>query len=87
MREALANGARHAVGAEMRVRLSNGADRLLIRIDSHGGRGASGPALAGSGTGLAVLAECVRALGGEFSAGPEGDGWSVRAELPRGAAP
>ncbi|KJL34081.1 sensor histidine kinase [Microbacterium azadirachtae] len=87
VREALANGARHAVGAEVRVRLSNGADRLLIRIDSHGGRGASGPALAGSGTGLAVLAECVRALGGEFSAGPEGDGWSVRAELPRGAAP
>ena len=87
VREALANGARHAVGAQVRVRLSNGTDRMLIRIDSHGGRGASGPALAGSGTGLAVLAECVRALGGEFSAGPEGDGWSVRAELPRGAAP
>ena len=87
VREALANGARHAVGAQVRVRLSNGTDRMLIRIDSYGGRGASGPALAGSGTGLAVLAECVRALGGEFSAGPEGDGWSVRAELPRGAAP
>lgn len=87
VREALANGARHAVGAQVRVRLSNGTDRMLIRIDSRGGRGASGPALAGSGTGLAVLAECVRALGGEFSAGPEGDGWSVRAELPRGAAP
>lgn len=86
VREALANGARHAVGAEVRVRLSNRADRMLIRVDSHGGRGTSGPALAGSGTGLAVLAECVRALGGEFSAGPEGDGWSVRAELPRGAA-
>jgi signal transduction histidine kinase len=87
VREALANGARHAVGAEVRVRLSDGVDRLLIRIDSHGGRGASGPALAGSGTGLAVLAERVRALGGEFSAGPTGDGWSVRAELPRGEAP
>ncbi|WP_424936775.1 MULTISPECIES: sensor histidine kinase [Bacteria] len=83
VREALANCVRHAARAEVEVRLSADPARVRVRVDSRGGEGPARPVLAGSGTGLAVLAERVQALGGDFAAGPDGDGWSVRAELPR----
>ncbi|MDR6866991.1 signal transduction histidine kinase [Microbacterium resistens] len=87
VREALVNSMRHAAKAEVDVRLWDDGDRVRILVDSRGGTGASHPALTGSGTGLAVLAERVRALGGEFAAGPRGDdGWSVRAALLRSVA-
>ena len=87
VREALANCVRHAARAEVEVRLSADPAHVRVRVDSRGGEGTARPALAGSGTGLAVLAERVRALGGDFAAGPDGDGWSVRAELPREETP
>ncbi|WEV68835.1 histidine kinase [Bifidobacterium sp. ESL0775] len=36
----------------------------------------------GDGTGLARLRESVRRVGGTFAAGPDGDGWTVKAYIP-----
>lgn len=85
VREALANGMRHAARSEVDVRLDADGAEVRVQVVSRGGSGHSRPRLAGSGTGLAVLAERVRALGGEFAAGPTADGWSVTAALPKGA--
>jgi signal transduction histidine kinase len=38
---------------------------------------------AGSGLGVAGMAERSRLLGGQFEAGPQGDGFVVTAVLPR----
>ncbi|MEI3843328.1 MULTISPECIES: sensor histidine kinase [unclassified Microbacterium] len=83
VREALTNCVRHAAGAAVEVLLAGDAERITVRVESRGGTGGTGPALAGSGTGLATIATRIRALGGDFSAGPVADGWSVRATLPR----
>lgn len=85
VREALANAARHAAGAEVDVTLHGDDDTLTVTVDSRGGRGAQHPTLSGSGTGLTALAERVGALGGDFHAGPRADGWRVRARIPREA--
>ena len=85
VREALANAARHAAGAEVDVTLHGDDDVVTVTIDSRGGRGAQHPTLSGSGTGLAALADRVGALGGDFHAGPRVDGWRVRARIPREA--
>lgn len=55
---------------------------LRVRVTSRGGRSVAQPELSGSGWGLSLLAERVRALGGTFAAGADGDGWSVQAEFP-----
>lgn len=81
VREALSNCARHAAGAEVTVVFA-GTGPLRVQVTSRGGRSLQQPGLSGSGWGLALLAERVRAIGGEFAAGPDGDGWAVRAELP-----
>ncbi len=83
VREALANSARHASGADVEVRLFAEGDRVVVLVGSGQGSGRAHPALEGSGTGLALLAERVRALGGRFAAEPRNGGWAVRAELPR----
>lgn len=85
VQEALANCVRHASGADVEVRLSEQAKLLHVDVVSSGGRALASPELAGSGMGIDLLAERVRALGGQFVAGPEGRGvWAVRAVIPRG---
>ncbi|MEV1292331.1 histidine kinase [Pseudonocardia sp. NPDC049635] len=83
VQESLTNAAKHAPGAPVAVRLGIDDDALAIEIRN--GRGGSptpaGPALHG-GTGLAGLDERARAVGGTLSAGPDGEGWLVRATLP-----
>ncbi|MBN9737132.1 MULTISPECIES: histidine kinase [unclassified Pseudonocardia] len=55
---------------------------LLIEVgNGPGERATEGPGLHG-GTGLDGLRERARAVGGSFDAGPDGDGWLVRALLP-----
>ncbi len=55
---------------------------LLIEVGNGPGEQATeGPGLHG-GTGLDGLRERARAVGGSFHAGPDGDGWLVRARLP-----
>ncbi|HEY3710908.1 MAG TPA: histidine kinase [Amycolatopsis sp.] len=52
---------------------------------STGEAGAPAAALGGSGRGLAGLRERVGVLGGDFSAGRSGSGFSVRARIPEGS--
>lgn len=85
VQEALANCVRHASGADVEVRLGEQGTLLHVAVVSSGGRALASPELAGSGMGIDLLAERVRALGGQFVAGPEGRGvWAVRAAIPRG---
>ncbi|WP_067449793.1 sensor histidine kinase [Actinomadura macra] len=84
--EALTNVRRHAPAAgtvDVGVgRMSGGALEVVVTNDS-GDRSAPAPrARRRGGTGLPGLAERVRALGGELTAGPHGGGWQVRAVLP-----
>ena len=61
--------------------------RLLVEVrNGPGCRPAAGPGLHG-GTGLDGLRERARAVGGTLHAGPDHDGWLVRADLPLGPAP
>ncbi|MER7281481.1 histidine kinase [Dactylosporangium sp. NPDC000244] len=87
--EGLANAARHAgpgALAALTIRLSG--DRLAFDLRSRGGGGAGRESGAGrdgagaGGVGLAGLRERVEVLGGELSAGPEGDGWRLSAWVP-----
>ncbi|MFK4729109.1 histidine kinase [Agromyces mediolanus] len=82
VQEGLANCVRHAAGGRVAVSIESDEGGLLVRVDSRDGRPLERPSLPGNGTGLATLAERVRALGGRFDAGPVGAGWSVRAALP-----
>ena len=87
VREALANSVRHSSGADVDVRLSRGEGEVRVDVVSRGGSALASPALMGSGMGLELLRERVRALGGELFAGPEGAGvWAVRARLPEEGA-
>jgi signal transduction histidine kinase len=58
--------------------------RVLVEVDDSGRAGADGNgATHGLGTGITGMRERVLALGGDFSAGPTGDGgFRVRASLP-----
>lgn len=80
VREALANASRHAPGEPVEVHVRVAAD------------GAAGVTVAnpwptrGSGwtrgIGLQAMSDRVRMVGGQLSAGPEGERWVIRAELP-----
>lgn len=85
VQEALANSVRHASGAEVEVRLAETDRAVLVEVLSVGGSPISAPGLQGSGLGLGLLAERVRILGGDFTAGREGEAWVVRARLPKEA--
>jgi signal transduction histidine kinase len=81
--EALANAARHAPRARTLLGLELEQGRVALSAES------SGPVVAGSASererphyGLIGMQERAAALGGEFAAGPTGDGWQVRCELP-----
>ncbi|ALE86520.1 hypothetical protein XF36_28060 [Pseudonocardia sp. HH130629-09] len=88
VQESLTNAAKHAPGSQVTVRLSLHSDapgRLLVEVrNGLGRRPAAAPGLHG-GTGLDGLRERARAVGGTLHAGPDGDGWLVRADLPLAA--
>jgi signal transduction histidine kinase len=81
--EALANAALHAPRARTVVGLELADGRVSLDVDT---TGPLAPAPAGergrSGYGLIGMRERATALGGEFTAGPTADGWSVRCSLP-----
>ncbi|MBO4236567.1 MULTISPECIES: sensor histidine kinase [Pseudonocardia] len=92
VQESLTNAAKHAPGSDVTVRLTDTPDtphstsRLLVEVrNGPGRRPAAGPGLHG-GTGLDGLRERARAVGGTLDAGPDDDGWLVRADLPLGPA-
>ncbi|WP_328425034.1 sensor histidine kinase [Streptomyces sp. NBC_00443] len=86
VREALTNAARHAPGAEVAVAAARKAGGTTVTVTS--GRGSpsstspSPPPLASGGTGLQALRAAVTAVGGDFEAGPRGDGFRVWAHVP-----
>lgn len=82
VQESLANCVRHAAGGRVAIGIGLDGGALVVRVDSRDGRPLDRPRLPGNGSGLAMLGERVRALGGRFEAGPVGAGWSVRANLP-----
>ncbi|MFJ7158815.1 sensor histidine kinase [Streptomyces sp. NPDC101118] len=82
VQEALTNTVRHteASRADVTLRLADG--RLDVSVADDGRSVARTPGAGGHG--VRGMAERVRALGGDFSAGPheQGDGWLVRAAIP-----
>lgn len=80
VQESLTNALKHAGPGQVVIDLA-GADPLTVTVSSPVGE-PSGPRAPGSGAGLIGMEERVALLGGEFSAGVEGDRWVVRAELP-----
>ncbi|MEV4057671.1 histidine kinase [Amycolatopsis sp. NPDC049688] len=79
--EALTNAVKHAPGGrvDVAVHCLDGVLAVEVRNDVRGPLPA-----AGAGTGLLNMRERADAVGGELTAGPSGDGWLVRAELPVG---
>ena len=78
VQEGLTNALKHAGPVATDVALRRQGARLLIDVRNGAGRGAGG----GSGHGLAGLRERVALYGGTLRAGPEGDGFALRVELP-----
>ncbi len=83
VQEGLANAARHAAGAEVRVTVRAGARGLTVRVANGGGGVPAGPDARGGGQGLPGMRERAVSLGGSFIANPTGDGgYVVDALLP-----
>ncbi|GGO29050.1 two-component sensor histidine kinase [Microbispora rosea subsp. aerata] len=97
VQESLTNALKHAHGSRTAVSVRYGEKEIIVEVGTDGsgsqadsqagsrsGLRAGSPG--GSGRGLAGLRERVDALGGEFSAGPRGDGgFVVRARIPAGS--
>jgi signal transduction histidine kinase len=80
--EALTNVARHARATRASVDVERAGERLVVTVADDG----AGGARAGTGGGLAGLAQRVEALDGTLSVdSPAGAGTTIRAELPCGS--
>ncbi|MGW5561084.1 sensor histidine kinase [Micromonospora sp. NPDC003944] len=84
VQEGLANAARHAAGAAVRVTVRVGPSGLGVRVqNAPPAEAGSRPGEANSGHGLTGMRERATSLGGTFTAGPLPDGgYAVAAELP-----
>ncbi|MBN9755904.1 two-component system sensor kinase [Pseudonocardia sp. Ae406_Ps2] len=84
--EALTNTLRHAGPTPTRVRVVHGgaAEPLVVEVDDDGPVPGHRPDDTGSRLGLLGMRERVALVGGELYTGPgDGQGWTVRAVLPR----
>src|SRR5262249_22516938 len=80
LQECLANAAKHAPRAAVRVRVDVAPEEVSVSVVDHGGEPvAGGP----PGVGLIGMRERVESLGGVISAGPVAGGWAVAVRLPR----
>ncbi len=83
VQESLTNAARYAPGAAADVTLTWSADTLQASVTDSGRAPDRDPvAGAGTGLGLAGMAERVEQAGGTLHAGPDGPGWRVLASVP-----
>jgi signal transduction histidine kinase len=82
VQEALANAARHAPGAPVRLEARAGTTTLEVSVHNK----LTDKIPESDGHGLIGMRERVALLGGEFHAGPDGDGgYQVTASIPRQA--
>ncbi|MFF4697000.1 sensor histidine kinase [Streptomyces chattanoogensis] len=90
VQESLTNAAKHAPGADVRVRIERSPERLDITVASGPRPAGPAPDPVSGGSGLVGLAERVRLAGGTLQAGPAPEGgFTVAASLPTagGASP
>ncbi|MGA6162539.1 sensor histidine kinase [Amycolatopsis magusensis] len=80
VQEALANAARHAPGAPVRITVAREKRALRVTVDN--GPATASATTTGGGTGLTGLRERASGLGANLHAGPHGDGFRVRATFP-----
>jgi signal transduction histidine kinase len=78
VQEGLTNAAKHGAG-RTELSIDEDGEELVVTMTNE-----RGPiSRTGGGRGLAGMRERVRLLGGELTAGPDGDRWRVVARLPR----
>ncbi|WP_035696402.1 sensor histidine kinase [Glycomyces tenuis] len=78
--ESLTNALKY--GSDAVVAVAYAPDRLALTVEN-AVEAAEAP-VGGGGAGLVGMTERVRLLGGTVQAGPDGDRWRVRAEIPTG---
>ncbi|GHF61947.1 sensor histidine kinase [Streptomyces griseosporeus] len=81
VQESLTNALKHAAPGRVTVSLARRDHCLTVTVTSPFGD-RDGPRAPGSGAGLVGMRERAALLGGTFTAGPDGELWTVRAELP-----
>ena len=87
IQESLTNVARHAGRVRVTVRVTYEDGCVHVEIDDDGTARSDGPAVIGTGSGIAGMRERATALGGYLSAGfRPGGGFRVSARLPVGPA-
>jgi len=82
VRESLANTRAHAGAVAVCVRLEYRPGCLAVTVDNPLPATAPVGTAGAGGTGLVRMGERAALLGGTFTAGPDGDRWRVRADLP-----
>ncbi|MEV5883741.1 histidine kinase [Streptomyces sp. NPDC052020] len=80
VREALTNAARHAPGAPVVVAVGRKGPDAVVTVTN--GRATGEGSRSSGGSGLLGLRAAVTAAGGDFEAGPHGEGFRVRARVP-----
>ncbi|PWI05323.1 two-component sensor histidine kinase [Streptomyces sp. NWU339] len=83
LQESLTNALRHAGTVPVRVRIRVADGTLLLEVRNPLPGDVPGP---GRGSGLRGIRERAALLGGRARTGPDGDDWTVRAELPLAGA-
>ncbi|MDG4826749.1 histidine kinase [Asanoa sp. WMMD1127] len=87
VQEALANAARHAPGASVRVAVTQEGEAVVVRVENDAPVNPIAAATPGEGHGIAGMRERATLLGGAFEAGPTVfGGYAVAATLPAAAA-
>lgn len=79
VREGLLNAVRHGDGDTAHVEVKERDGVLTVQVRSSG---IADSGLGGTGWGLLLMEERVKALGGALHAGPEGEGWLLSAGIP-----
>ena len=81
--EALTNAGKHAPASRVRLDVRQTGDRVIVTVtNTLTSSGGVGHHALSSGTGLVSIRERAALLGGELTAGRDGDVWRVRATLP-----
>ncbi|WP_225099525.1 sensor histidine kinase [Streptomyces sp. CoH27] len=81
VQESLTNALKHAAEGPVEVALRQDDGTLRVRV-TNAYRAGDGSRAPGSGSGLTGMRERAALLGGRFEAGPRGQLWEVRADLP-----